>query len=170
VLAAQIHLDDRRVVGQELPVREVGAEHQQRVAPQHRPIAGREAEQPGHADVERVVVLDELLAPQSMDDRRLELFRQRDELRVRPLRAGAGQDRHPAAPVDHGRRLGDPGVVRPDHGAAGTDHRRFAGVDRAGREDLARYDDHGDAALLDGVADRHLEDPRREWPRTCHLC
>jgi len=35
-------------------------------------IAGTEADQAGHADIEWVVVLDELLAPESMNDRRLQ--------------------------------------------------------------------------------------------------
>jgi hypothetical protein len=62
----------------------------------HRPVARAEADQPGHADVAGVVVLDELLAAQRVDDGRVERGRDGDQLVVRAGAAGPGQDRHAA--------------------------------------------------------------------------
>ena len=61
LLAAHVHLHDFRILRIELLIREIGAEHQQGIAVHHRVIAGRKAQQPRHADVVRVVVLDEFL-------------------------------------------------------------------------------------------------------------
>ena len=68
LFAAEINLDDRRVFGKELLVRKVRAEHQQHFAVHHGVIAGRKSEQPGHAHVERVVILDELFPAHRMHD------------------------------------------------------------------------------------------------------
>ena len=100
VLAADVDLDHPRVLGIERPIGEVGAEHQQRVAMLHRAVPGREPQQAGHPDVVGVVVLDELLASQRVDDRRLERPGERDDLVVRAPAAGAGQDRDPLRGVE----------------------------------------------------------------------
>ena len=71
----------------ELPIREVGAEHQQDVAVAHRVVAGREADQPGHADVVGVVPFDMLLAAHGVHHRRLEAFAERQQLVVRAVRS-----------------------------------------------------------------------------------
>ena len=93
LLAADVDLHDRRLLRKELAVREVRAEHQQEVAVHHRVIAGREPEQARHADVERVVVLDELLAPHRVHDRRLQPAREGGQLRVRARTPRAAEDR-----------------------------------------------------------------------------
>ena len=81
----------------ELPIGEIGAEHQQDVAVAHGVVAGREADQPGHADVVGIVPLDMLLAAQRVHHRRLEAFAQRQKLVVRalriPSRTGSSRDR-----------------------------------------------------------------------------
>ena len=87
VLAADVDLDDPRVLGIERPIGEIGAEHQQRIAMLHRAVAGREPQQAGHPDVVGVVVLDELLAPQRVHDRRLERPGERDDLVVGAVRS-----------------------------------------------------------------------------------
>lgn len=60
----------------ELLIGEVGAEHQPRPAVHHGVVAGGEAEQGGHADVEGIVVLDELFAAHRLNDRCLQRVRQ----------------------------------------------------------------------------------------------
>ena len=63
---------DAGPLGIELAIGKVGPEHLQDVAVAHRVIAGREADQPGHADVVKVLPLDMLLAAERVDHRRLE--------------------------------------------------------------------------------------------------
>jgi hypothetical protein len=117
VLAADIDLDHPGVLGVEGPVGEVSAEHQERVAVLHRAISRREPEQTGHADVIGVVVLDELLAAQRVDDRRLELLGHRDQLVVCSLAAGAGEDGDVLGGVENVRGSGQRII-------GGADHRR----------------------------------------------
>jgi hypothetical protein len=72
----------RRLQGKELAVGEVGGQHQERVAVAHR-VARREADQASHADVERVVPFDVLLAAHGVDHRRPQGFAEGDQLVVR---------------------------------------------------------------------------------------
>ncbi len=67
-----VDLDNFCVGRVELAIREVGAEHDQRVAVEHGVVAGAEADQAGHADVERVVPLHMFLAAQGMHHGRAE--------------------------------------------------------------------------------------------------
>ena len=115
LLAADVDLHDRRLLRKELAVREVRAEHQQEVAVHHRVIAGREPEQTGHADVERVVVLDELLAPHRVHDRRLQLAGEGDQLRVRARTPRAAEDRRLRGRVENLRQRRNL-VLRGAHG------------------------------------------------------
>ena len=64
-------------------VGEVGAQQQHQVGLVHRLVAGAVAEQPAHAHVERVVVLDPLLAAQGVPDRAASTLGQRHDLVVR---------------------------------------------------------------------------------------
>jgi hypothetical protein len=158
LLAPQVHLDDLRLLGEELRVREVGPEHQQGVARHHRPVPGREPEQPRHAHVVRVVRLDELLAPHRMDDRGLEPPGQCNQVGVCPGAPGPAEDRDLGRGVQQSREFGDLGVGRADHGngpARGDPRGRELG--RLGGH-VARQHDHGDAAPLDRGADRDVED------------
>ena len=68
-LRPDVDLHDPGALGIELAVGEVGAEQQERVAVLHRRIARGEADEAGHADVERIVVFDIFLAAQRMHDR-----------------------------------------------------------------------------------------------------
>ena len=61
LFSTDVNLDDGRILGKELLVRKVRSDHHQKVAIHHCVIAGRKSEETGHAHVERVVVLDELL-------------------------------------------------------------------------------------------------------------
>ena len=84
MLTAQVDLEDGGVLRIELPIGKVGAEHQQGIALLHGVVAGAESEQSSHADVEGIVVLDDLLAPEGMDDRRLNDVGQGEDLVMGP--------------------------------------------------------------------------------------
>ena len=86
------------VLREELTVRKVGAQHQQRIAVHHRFITGRKADQAGHADVIRVVVFDVFLAAQRMHNRRFQALRQRQHFGMCPRTPCAAQQGH-FAPV-----------------------------------------------------------------------
>src|SRR5271166_2706438 len=95
LLAAKIDLNHRRVFGKELLIREVGSDHQQQIAVHHRLVSGRESEKAGHAHIEGVVVLDELLPPHRVYDRSLQFAREFDQLGMRSSAARARKDRDP---------------------------------------------------------------------------
>ena len=65
----------------ELPIRKIGPEHQQDIAVEHCVVAGREADQPGHADIVGIVPLDMFFAAQRMHHRRLEALAECQEAR-----------------------------------------------------------------------------------------
>ena len=92
--------DARRALRIELPIGKVRAEHQQHIAIEHRVIAGREADQPGHADVVGIVPFDMLLAAHRMHHRRLERLAERQQLGMRAGASGAAQDRHATGAVE----------------------------------------------------------------------
>jgi hypothetical protein len=94
LLAPHVDLDHRHAVGQEWPVGEVGAEHDQRVAVLHGPVPGAEPDQPGHPDVVGVVVLDDFLAAERVHHRGLQRARQADQLVVRTGTACPGENGH----------------------------------------------------------------------------
>jgi hypothetical protein len=96
LLRPNVDLDHWHTFWIESAVGKVGAEHQQRVAVLHRPVARAEADQPGHADVVGVVVLDELLTPHRVHHGRLQRRCYPYELVVRAGTPGPGQDRHAA--------------------------------------------------------------------------
>ncbi|KAG0751168.1 hypothetical protein G6F24_014576 [Rhizopus arrhizus] len=102
--AVAVDLDDRGLVRIELAPREIGTEQQQRVALHQRVEARLDAEDPGHALVDGVVGLDEILGARGVRDRRLQAPRQFQQLRVCALAARAGIDADaPALP----QQLGD---------------------------------------------------------------
>ena len=103
-------------MGKNCGIRKIRAQHQQRVAVHHGVVAGGKAQQPGHADVVGIVVLDELLAAQRMHDRRLQLRSHCHQLIMRALAARAAQDGDLLRPVE---QLG--GLAQFPRG--GTNHR-----------------------------------------------
>ena len=106
VLGPQIDLRDLGVGRVELAIWEIGSQHEQRVAVEHRLVARRESDQPCHADVVWVVPLDMFLAAQCMDHRRLERFAKPDQLVVRTGAATAAQQRGARARVEEfGKRI-----------------------------------------------------------------
>ena len=146
MLAAQIDLDHLSLIGQERTIGEVGAQHEQRVAVLHGPVAGGETEQAGHADIERVVVLDELLATQGVDDRGAQLIGQRDHLIVRTLGARTGQNRDLLGVVQQVGRVLQLVIRRHDFRRRGLD-RGHGVVHRFGQCHIAGDHDHCHAAL-----------------------
>ena len=94
LFAADIYLHDSSTVRVKLLVREIRPEHQESVCIHHGLIAGTEAEKPRHADIEGIVVFDELLAPHCMDDRSLQLSCHANQLRVCARTARASEDRY----------------------------------------------------------------------------
>jgi hypothetical protein len=74
----------------ELPI--VGAEHQQGIALAHSVVAGREADESGHADVVRIVPFDVLFAAVCVHHRCLEALAEQQQRVVRTLASRAAQD------------------------------------------------------------------------------
>ena len=95
----------RRSLRIELPIGKVGPEHQQDITVEHRVIAGREADQPGHADIVRVVPFDIFFAAQRMHHRRLEALAQCQKLIMRTLASRAAQHRDAAVAI---QQCGEP--------------------------------------------------------------
>ena len=108
---SQVDLRDVAVLRVELPIGEVGAEHQQRVAVFHRQVTRGKADQPGHADVIRVVVLDMLLAAQRMHDGCVQAFGQGEDFGVGIDATGAAQQGDFFAVIQKRRQLIDIAVA-----------------------------------------------------------
>ena len=161
-LRTDIDLSDARVLGIEGPIGKIRAEHQERVAGFHGVIAGREADQAGHADVVGIVPLDMILAAQRVNDRRLQGFRKLHQFVMRARAAAAAKQRDALGRIDEFRELAERLVGWRDHGLG----RREAGELRRGRgnggfqRDVAGHDDDAHAALEDRPAHRDLEHAR----------
>src|ERR1700723_4386080 len=95
LLASKIYLPHGRVLRKELLIGKVGADHQQRIAAHHCVITGRESEQASHAYIERVVILDELLAAESVHDGSLQLARELNQFTVSSGAPGTPKDGDP---------------------------------------------------------------------------
>jgi hypothetical protein len=151
-----------RLIGIELLVREVGAEHQQDVGLLDGLVPGRESEKSGHPDVEWIVVLDELLASQRMHDRCVQRARHPDQRVVGAGHSRAAEDCDVLAGVEQVRGPPQRRVVGPPHRPGGLDG-PCQPIGFAGRreEDLAWHHHDGDAVLLYRGPHRHLEDARR---------
>ena len=81
-------------------VGKIRSEHQQRVAVHHRFVSGGEADQSCHSDVERIVVFKIFLSTEGMNNRRLELARQLDDVVMRAGTAGTAQQRHSGVGIE----------------------------------------------------------------------
>ncbi len=161
LLAADVDLHDLRLLRIELPVREVGAEHQQRVGLLHGAVPRRETEQPRHADVVRVVLLDVLLAAQRVHDRCLQRLGERDHLVVRPRDTGSGEDRDLLRAVEH--IGGRPQLALTRQHVADRLADRSGGPTRRGLlEEHVTGDHHdGHAALFHRGTEGELQHPRK---------
>ena len=160
LLSPDIDLDDRRLLGEELLVREVGADHQQDIAGHHGVVAGREAEETGQAHVERIVVLDELLPSQRVHDRRVQSARELDQLGVRAGAPGAPEDRDPLRAIQQRRERGDLLVGRAQERLRLGKCQARSVAHRVVQGDIARQDDDRDAAARHRGLHRDLERAR----------
>ena len=79
---AQVDLRDIAVLRIKLAIREIGAQHQQGVTAHHGLVTRCKTDQPGHADVIRVVVFDMFLAAQCVHDRGVQALGQGQDFRV----------------------------------------------------------------------------------------
>ena len=144
-----VDLEDRGLVRIELRPGEIGAEQQQHVAIEHGVIAGGPADHASHADIVRVVVLDEVLAARRMGHRRLQPRSRGDDFVMRARAACAGVNRDRLAPIENGRDRVEVGVARANERA-----RRMNGIGqfvmRGGVGDVHRDDQHGDATSRQG--------------------
>src|SRR3954447_22561137 len=111
-----VDLDDGRRVWIKLRPSEVAPEQEQHVAVEYRVIARRTADHAAHADIVRIVVLDEVLAAGRVRRRRLQARSRGDHLVVRAIAARAGIDRDllAFALIENGRDLFEIRVARAD--------------------------------------------------------
>ena len=148
VTAIAVDLDQGGLLRIELRPGEVGAEQQEGVALGHHVEAGLDPEHTGHAHVEGVVVLDEVLGPRRVRDGRLEAVGEGHQQVVGALAAGAGVD---ADLLAVGQQAGD--VLQ--FGVAGAQHRlremhrERQVVLHRGLADVGRQDHHRHAAPVE---------------------
>ena len=144
-----VDLNDRGLIRIELPPGEIRPEQEQRVAVKDGVIAGRTADNAGHPDVVRIVILDEVLAARRVGHRRLQPRRSRDHLVMRARAARTGIDRDCLALVENSRNLVEVRVGRADEWQP-----RMNGIGRLvlrrGIGDVCRDDEHSDATLRQG--------------------
>ncbi|MNV04862.1 hypothetical protein D3C71_951710 [compost metagenome] len=160
VAAIAIHLDQRGLVRVVLAPGEIRAEQQQRVAGHQRVVARFDPEDAGHAHVVGVVMLDEILGPRGMRDRRLQALAQRHQRVVRVLAAGAGVDAHALALAQQRGNALQFLIAGAQH-RLGVMHRERHIVLDHRFADVGRQDHHGHAA----PADRRLAGQRHHATR-----
>ena len=106
-----INLNDGRAIRIELGPREVRAEQKQHIAVEYGVITGWSADDAGHSNIVRIVVLDEVLATGRVRHRRLEPRRRGDHLVMRCGAASARIDRNCLAFVENGGEFVEVGVA-----------------------------------------------------------
>jgi hypothetical protein len=146
VSRVDVDLHDSGVIGIELAPGEIAAEQQQRVARHQGVVTGRRPDDPGHANVERVVVFDEILGPRRVRDRRLQTIGEGHDLIMGALTSRPTIDRNPRAGVQHFRDAVEIGVAGMDHRLRNM-HRKGGFVRGVGLGDVDRQDQHGDATF-----------------------
>lgn len=149
VAAIAVDLDQRGLVRVVLAPGEIGAEQQQRVAGHQRVVARFDPEDAGHAHVVGVVMLDKILGPRGVCDRRLQPLAQRHQRVVRMLAAGPGVDAHALAVADQGRDALQLVIAGAQHRLGVVHRERHVVLDHR-FADVGRQDHHGHAAPADG--------------------
>ncbi len=144
-----VDLNDHGLIRIELPPGEIRPEQEQRVAVKDGVIAGRTADNAGHPDVVRIVILDEVLAARRVGHRRLQPRRSRDDLVMRARAAGAGINRDRLALVENSRDFVEIRVARADEWQPPMNGIGWLVLGR-GIGDVCRYDEHSDATLRQG--------------------
>jgi len=105
LIAEPIHLNDLHVLWVELLIGEVRSQHEQSVTVHHGVIARRKTKQPGHPYVIWIVVLDKFLAPQRMENRRLQPLRRCNQFRVSAFAARTAKNGDLACAVQNLSRV-----------------------------------------------------------------
>jgi hypothetical protein len=98
---SDVDLSDPCLLRKELAIWKVGSEQQERIAVFHRPIAGCEADESRHPDVEGIIVFDEFLAAKRVDDGRFEFPGKLDDLVMCAAATGTAEERHALTAVQH---------------------------------------------------------------------
>ena len=176
LFSTKIDLYDGCVLGVERLIREVSAEHHQHIAIHHCEVAGRKAEQPGHADVEWIVILDEFFPAIGVQDWRLEFAGELDQLRVSSRATGTPENSDLFRPIQKVREY-----VEFLFGGANR-WRRFMVVhpgvidDSLFHGDVTGYSDNRNTALRyrglhrDFKHPRHLINVRHQFTVMAALC
>jgi hypothetical protein len=108
-------------------------------------IAGGVTDDPGHADIVRIVIFDEVLAAGRMGQGREQPRGRGDHFVMRTLAAGASIDRDRITLVEDGSNLIEVCVTRTQHRSRNM-HRVWKLVVRSGIGDVGGHDEHRDAA------------------------
>ena len=109
---------DGKCVRQELIVGEVGAEHDEDICIIHALSCCAVTQQTCHAHVKGVVVLDEVLAAQSVADGRLQNVGELDDLVMSALHTCACKDCNLLRPIENICKLADIFLIRAQNGAS----------------------------------------------------
>src|SRR6266849_5029583 len=112
-------------------------------------IAGASADDACHADVVRIVVLEEVLATRRVGYWRHQPRRRGDDLVMRTRAAGARINRDSVALVENGRDLIEVRVTRANERTPRMNSIRHFVV-RGGIGDVRRLDENGDTAFRQG--------------------
>ncbi len=155
-----VDLHDMRRLGIELAPGKIAAQQQERVAFHQGVIAGLDTENTGHPDIERIVILDEILGARGVRHRRLQPAGQRDDLAMRALAARAAIDRYFRAGIQQRGDAVEHGIARAQDLIRDVDGEGRL-VRRRRLRDIDRHDEHRDAALGERRLCRH----RRLAPR-----
>ena len=161
LFAAEVHLNDRRLMRIKLLIRKIRAEHEQHVAIHHRVITGGKPEQPGHAHVKRIVVFNEFLAAQGVNDGRFQCVGHGNQFVVRARAASAAQNGHAFRLVQNAGQPADFFVRRTNGGLGFIKMNSRSPVRRCGaKRNVAGQHDDGDTALRDGGLNGDFQNPR----------
>src|SRR5580700_5360674 len=141
-----VDLNYASLIGIELGPGEIRSKLEQDFAVENGVITCWPADDTRHADIVRIVVLDEVLAARGVGHRRLQPCRRGNDLVMCIGTAGARIDRNRAAPVQDGCDLVEIRIARADEG---TSHMDGIGqfVMRCRIGDIHRYDEYGYAAF-----------------------
>ena len=141
------------LLGIELPIRKIRAQHEKRVAALYRLVARGETEKAGHSHIERIVVFEMLLAAERVNDGGLQFAGKFDDGVVLAGASGAAEDRDACRAVQQSRKLLQLVLTRLHHGRSRQEPSRRRRRKRL-QSDVAR-----DARRPPRRADRR----RRAW-------
>lgn len=144
----------------ELAIGEIASKDQKNVAIGHGVIARRKADQPGHADVVRIVPFHTFFAAQSMHDRRLQPLAERQQFFMGSGATRPAKNGYPLSSVQHVGEAIEFGGLRRDHRLRRPQPSELGPhpIGRRTKRDITGNDDNGNAALSHSLADGCLKD------------